>query len=166
MLIGVENKPTICTAEGITITVDCTIYDDVSLDALIVPGAYDMDSLFENETLNDFIRNHDEKADWVSSNCSGAFLLAHSGVLDGDKVTTWFGGETSLQEQYPQITVVADKPVVIDNRRVTSNGGVVSYQSAIVLLAKLTSIDHAKEVYDILSLGRLDNWDAIAGSLN
>jgi transcriptional regulator GlxA family with amidase domain len=165
LMIGVEPKPTIRTAEGITIAVDCTIADDMSLDVLIVPGAMEMDTLLNNEKLNDFIRAHEVKSEWVSSNCSGAFLLAHSGVLDGKQATTWFGGETSLQEQYPLIQVVVDKPVVMDNRRVTSNGGLVSYQAALVLLAKLTSVKHAKVVYDTLSIGRLESWSAIEESL-
>lgn len=164
MLIGVEQKATIRSAEGITIGVDCTIHDDVDLDVLIVPGAYDMDDLLANEKLNAFICHHEAKVDWVSSNCSGAFLLANTGVLDGKKATTWFGGEASLQAQFPQIDVITDAPVVIDNRRVTSNGGIVSYQSALVLLAKLTNLNHAKEVYDTLAMGRMDNWETIAQS--
>ena len=165
LLIGVEQKERIVSAEGIRIGVHCTIYDDVSLDVLIVPGAMDMDVLFSNEKLNDFIRTHEAQADWVGSNCSGAFLLANSGVLDGKKATTWFGGEESLQAQYPQIDVIHDQPVVLDNRRVTSNGGLVSYQAAIVLLAQLTNLDHAKEIYDTLTMGRMDDWDTIAESV-
>lgn len=158
VMIGVEQKPMIISQEGIKIGVDCTIHDEPTLDVLIVPGGYDMESLFNNTTLDAFIKKHEEIAQWVSSNCSGAFLLAHAGVLDGKQATTWFGGEVKLQEQYPLVNVVMDNPVVIDNRRLTSNGGIVSYQAALVLLGKLASAEHAHEVYETLTMGRVGTW--------
>lgn len=164
VMIGVENQPTITTAEGIKIGVDHTIHDDLNLDVLIVPGAYEMDHLFADEKLNTFVQDHEKRAEWLSSNCSGAFFLANAGLLDGKKATTYFGGESALQEQYPQIEVVFDNPVVVDNRRLTSNGGVVSYQAAIMLLGKLTSPDNAKEVYEQLQIGRMATWAEIEQS--
>lgn len=164
-MIGVEDKQVITTAEGIKIQVDCTIHDPINLDVLIVPGAFEMNGLIKNAELNIFIQRHEMQADWISSNCSGTFLLANTGLLNGMKATTWFGGEATLQEQYPQVDVVVDAPVVVDNRRVTSNGGVVSYQAALVLLGKLTTPEHAREVYDALTMGRLDSWDVIEQSI-
>ena len=164
IMVGVEKRPLITTAEGIKLGVEATVYDDVLYDVLIVPGAYEMDNLIQNEVLNSFIKRHEEAAKWLSSNCSGAFLLANAGVLDGKRATTWFGGESSLQEQYPEVDVVFDNPVVVDNRRVTSNGGVISYQSALVLLAQLTSNERAYEVYETLSIGRLEPWEQIAAA--
>lgn len=161
-IIGVEQQEMVRSQEGICIGVDNTIDDNLTVDVLIVPGAYEMDHLYANEKLNAYIKKHEDSAQWVSSNCSGAFLLAHSGVLDGVTATTWFGGEAKLQEQFPLVKVVFDKPVVIDGRRLTSNGNVVSYQAAIILLGKLSSPDHAKQVYNHLSISRLDSWDSIA----
>ncbi|MCI0710494.1 MAG: DJ-1/PfpI family protein [Chloroflexi bacterium] len=164
-MIGVANKEWFTTAEGITVRADCTIYDPVVLDVLLVAGGSGMDALINNADLNAFIRRHENQAEWIGSNCSGAFLLASTGVLDGVNATTWFGGEAKLQAQYPQVNVVMDAPVVVDNRRVTSNGGLVSYQAAIVLLGKLTSPQNAREVYDALTMGRLDQWDVIEQSM-
>jgi transcriptional regulator GlxA family with amidase domain len=164
-LINAENKNMITTQEGIQIGADTQMGIDDWYDVLIVSGAYDMDSLIANDKLDAFIKKHEEADAWLSSNCSGAFLLANSGVLDGKQATTWFGGEESLQEQHPQIQVQFDAPVVVDTRRVTSNGSVVSYQSAIVLLGKLSSPDHAKEVYDTLAMSRLDDWATIQQSI-
>lgn len=158
LLIGVEPKSTVTTAEGITLCVDATIADGVTLDVLLVPGAYEMDHLLHNNKLNAYIREQEETAQWLGSNCSGAFLLAHAGVLDGKQATTWFGGEAQLQADFPAVQVQFDAPVVVDNRRVTSNGGLVSYQAALVLLAQLTSPEYARQVYDTLHIERLGNW--------
>ena len=166
LLIGVEKQATVCTEEGIRLTVDATIADDPYLDVLLVPGGNDMNPLLQHEKLNAFIQKQEESAQWLGSVCAGAFLLGHAGVLDGKQATTWFGGETSLQTQFPEIQVVHDQPVVIDQRRITANGGVISYQVALVLLGRLTSAKHAEEIYENLGLGRLETWTEIEATIN
>jgi len=165
LLIGVDDRPIIVTEEGLQLAVNVTINDDLALDVLLVPGGNDMSPLLENEPLNNFIRKQEEAAQWVGSVCAGAFLLGNAGVLDGKQATTWFGGETSLQEQFPAIQVVYDQPVVMDNRRITANGGLVSYRMALVLLGKLSSAEHAREVYETLGLNRLGTWAEIEATI-
>ena len=166
LLIGVEKQATVCTDEGIRLAVDATIADDPYLDVLLVPGGNDMNPLLQHEKLNAFIQKQEESAQWLGSVCAGAFLLGQAGVLDGKQATTWFGGETSLQTQFPEIQVVHDQPVVIDQRRITANGGVISYQAALVLLGRLTSAKHAEEIYENLGLGRLETWTEIEATIN
>jgi transcriptional regulator GlxA family with amidase domain len=165
LLIGVEPQPTIRTEEGLRLSVDATIADDLALDVLLVPGGYDMAPLLQHGLLNAFIQRHDAQAQWLGSFCAGAFLLGSAGVLDGKRATTWFGGEASLQAQFPLIQVVVDQPVVLDKRRITANGGLVSYRAALVLLGQLTSVAHAQEVYDSLGLARLGDWAAIEATI-
>lgn len=161
LLIGVEPQPTICTEEGIQLAVNATIADELALDVLLVPGGNDVNHLLHHEKLNRFIQKQEETAEWVGSYCAGAFILGQAGVLDGKQATTWFGGETNLQTQFPAIQVVHDKPVVVDNRRITANGGLVSYRAALVLLGQLSSPNHAKEVYESLGMHRLGGWAEI-----
>lgn len=158
LLISVEPQPTIRTTEGLTITVDCSIQDAPILDVLIVPGAYDVDPLLNHVPLNTFIQKQSEGAEWVASYCAGAFILGSAGVLDGKMATTWRGGESDLQTQFPKIQVVREQPVVIDDRRITANAGLVSYRAALVLLSKLTSKAVARKVFDNLSMDRIGDW--------
>lgn len=161
-LISLESQPTVRTDEGIRLGTDATITDDLALDVLIVPGGSDMTDLRQHAGLNAFIRQQETSAQWIGSVCAGAFVLGEAGVLDGKQATTWFGGETRLQEQFPAIHVVHDQPVVIDQRHITANGGLVSYRAALILLGRLSSPDHAHEVYQTLNLDRLGTWDDIA----
>lgn len=165
LLIGIDDRPIIVTEEGLRLAVSATINDDLTLDVLLVPGGNDMSPLLANEPLNDFIRRQEEAAQWVGSVCAGAFLLGNAGVLDGKQATTWFGGETSLQEQFPAIQVIHDQPVVVDNRRITANGGLVSYRAALTLLGQLRGSDHAREVYETLGLDRLGTWAEIEATI-
>jgi transcriptional regulator GlxA family with amidase domain len=165
LLIGVDAQPTIQTEEGIRINVDRTIADDLALDVLLVPGGNDMSQLLQHEQLNTFIRKHDASAQWLGSVCAGAFLLGNAGVLDGKQATTWFGGEASLQAQFPAIHVVHDQPIVLDQRRMTANGGLVGYQAALVLVGQLSTAEHAQQVYKSLSMDRLASWAEIEASI-
>jgi transcriptional regulator GlxA family with amidase domain len=165
LLVGIDDRPMIVTEEGLQLAVSATINDDLALDVLLVPGGNNMSPLLANERLNDFIRKQEEAAQWVGSVCAGAFLLGNAGVLDGKQATTWFGGEASLQEQFPAIQVIHDRPVVVDNRRITANGGLVSYRAALILLGQLRGSDRAREVYETLGLDRLGTWAEIEATL-
>ena len=165
LLIGVEQQATIRTKEGIRLTVDATIAEDLPLDVLLVPGGNDVSHLLQHEKLNAFIQKQEESAQWVGSVCAGAFILGMAGVLDGRQATTWFGGETSLQEQFPAIQVVHDQPVVLDGRRITANGGLVSYRAALVLLGQISSAEYAKGVYESLGMDRLGTWAEIEADI-
>src|SRR4051812_44751292 len=147
LLIGIEPQPSIRTDEGIRLLVDATIADDLALDVLFVPGANDVTGLLQHEKLNAFIQKQEKSVEWLGSACAGAFVLGNSGVLDGKQETSWFGGETSLQAQFPAIQVIHDRPVVLDQRRITANGGLVSYRAALVLLGKIAGVTEAQAVY-------------------
>ena len=58
------------------VVADYTIYDDIHLDVLLVPSAYDMDDYLRNKDLIGFIQKHQQAGNWLASNCSGRFFLA------------------------------------------------------------------------------------------
>ena len=159
LLIGVEREAAVVTTEeGIRLTVDKTIYDAPKLDALIVTSSYEMEKLFKNEDLTEFLKRQAQTVSWLASNCSGAFLYAHAGLLDGYRATTWAGGEKQLQREFPKIKVVEDRNVVVDRNRISSNGGIPSYQGALVLLSQMSGESKAKEVFETIQLNRLIPW--------
>ena len=100
LLIGVDKKKVVTTEEGLSLSVDATIYDAPRLDALIVTSSYKMERLFNNKNLTNFLKTQANNVTWLVSNCSGAFLYAHAGLLDGYQATTWAGGEKQLQREW------------------------------------------------------------------
>lgn len=153
--ISPTRKKTIKTEEGLTMVADKTIYDDLKLDVLLVGSAYNMKPYLNNKDLIDFIKEQNKHTLWTASNCSGSWLLGKAGVLDGKKATTWAGGEKGLAKEYKNIDVQYDTNVVVDEGVITSNGSVVSYEAALVLLEQLSSKKFSKEVADVIQLGRL-----------
>jgi transcriptional regulator GlxA family with amidase domain len=166
LLIGVENQPTVRTEEGIQLVVNATIADDLTLDVLLAPGGNDVDHLLNHVALNAFIRKQEAAAQWVGSMCAGAFILGSAGVLDGVQATTWYGGEADLQAQFPAIQVQHDVPVVVDNRRITANGGLVSYRAALVLLGQMGGADVAAAVHRSLNMDRLGTWADVQAEID
>jgi len=153
--IGITEQKQITTEEGLILGVNTSIDDMPELDVLIVPSSYKMGPLLTNRPLIDFIIHASKHTKWIASNCAGAFLLAKAGLLDGKKATTWAGGESKLQRDFPHVQVQADTNYVIDGAIITSNGGVVSYQAALVLLQQMSSRQKAQQVADALQYTRL-----------
>jgi len=155
--ISVTKQSTITTEEGLKIGVDAWIGDVPKLDALILTSSYDMDPLIGNNQLIDFIKTTSSSSAWMASNCSGAYLLAEAGLLDGKRATTWSGGEPDLQKHYPKVKVQEDENVVVDGKIVTSNGSLVSYQAALKLLGLMSSKSKARDVADTLQYSRFSD---------
>lgn len=157
--IGINGQPTVTTAEGVVLKVDMSIDQVDKLSVLLVPSRYEMDELINNKTLISFIKEQAQTVEFLASNCSGAFLLAEAGLLDGKKATTWFGGEKDLQSDYPKVNVQYDVPYVVDGNIISSNGSVVSYSSAIKLLEMMSSKKFAQSIFDYLQMGQLAKVD-------
>lgn len=158
VLISVTQSKQVKSEEGLTVVAEHSIYDDLKLDVLLVPSAYDMDDVLSNKDLLKFIQKHEKTGGWLASNCSGAFLLGEAGVLSGKSATTWSGGEKSLQKDYPDINVLFDTNVVVDGKTVTSNGGLVSYQAAFKLLALMSSQKFSDQIAKSLQFPRLGSY--------
>lgn len=156
-MISINDQTTITTEEGLTIKSDTNIDTVKNLSALIVPSSYSMEPLLKNKKLIQFIKTQGKKVEWMASNCSGSYLLAEAGLLDGKKATTWAGGEKDFQKEYPTVSVQENKNYVIDGNIITGNGSVVSYTAAIKLLSLISNQKLAQEVFDTLQLGRITN---------
>lgn len=65
------------------------------------------------------------KADYVFSNCTGAFLLAKTGLLDGLNATTHHDFFDSFEKQFPKVKLVRDARYV-DNGKMITSGGLTS----------------------------------------
>ena len=155
VIISATKNKTVTAEEGLKIVADKTIYDNLALDVLLVPSAYEMDAVVGNKDLIRYIQKQGQSASWMASNCSGALLLGEAGILDGKKATTWAGGEKNLAKTYPKINVQYDQNVVMDGNVITSNGGPVSYQAAFALLSELSSEKFSTEISELIQFNRL-----------
>jgi transcriptional regulator GlxA family with amidase domain len=105
------------------------------IDTLVVVGGLSTAGAFRDLVLVAWIRDVAPSVRRVASICTGAFLLAKAGVLDGRRATTHWAASTKLQEKYPQITVEPDPVYVRDGNVWTSAGVTAGIDMSLALLA-------------------------------
>jgi transcriptional regulator GlxA family with amidase domain len=96
---------------------------DAVIDAhtVVVPGIVDFDLPFSPSVIA-ALRTAWDRGARITSICSGAFILAAAGLLDGRRATTHWRGTSELARRYPAITVEPDVLFVDEGRIVTSAG--------------------------------------------
>jgi transcriptional regulator GlxA family with amidase domain len=160
VVTSAKTEKPITTEEGIIIVPVYNFRNCPKLQALFIPSAYDMYFQVHNKEIIDFIKEKNEEALYIVSNCAGAQLIGESGIADGKKIVTWIGGGVQLQKDYPNLKVQSDSLVtfVEDGKFSSSNGNLASYISALNLLEKMTNREHRKFLESYLYLDRLQNW--------
>ncbi|MEU8221505.1 GlxA family transcriptional regulator [Kribbella sp. NPDC048915] len=114
--------------------------DIAEVDTVIVAGADHLVGGVPGEVLSVTAALAD-RAGCVASVCSGAFVLAALGFLDGRRATTHWRHAAALARQYPKVDVVPDALHVTDGRYLTSAG----ISAGIDLTLALVEADHGVE---------------------
>ena len=104
------------------------------LDSLLVVGGTGVLRALEDAALVDFVRRAMAKAQRVISVCSGAFVLAEAGLLDGRRVTTHWDSAEDLAARYPGTRVEADAIYLRDGKVWTSAGVTAGIDLALALV--------------------------------
>ena len=105
------------------------------VDTLVVAGGADMDAVVTDSELLDHVRRLAADARRVTSVCSGAFVLAAAGLLDGRRATTHWAECVLLDDTYAGVTVDPDAIYVHDGNVWTSAGVTAGIDLALALVA-------------------------------
>src|SRR6478672_4655606 len=89
---------------GMKVLPDCVLPPTADIDVLIVPGG-DVSRALDDAALIDWIRAQAGDSAIAASVCTGAFLLAEAGLLDGLSATTHWEDQADLQARFPKVTV-------------------------------------------------------------
>lgn len=96
-----------------------------NLDTLIVAGGDGVREALKDEPLIEWIRAVASRSRRVASVCTGAFLLAEAGLLDGRRATTHWSACEALASRYPQVRVELD-PIFVRDGSVSTSAGVTA----------------------------------------
>jgi len=152
-----EDMDVITTFEGMRILPDYSYLDGKhpDIDILVVPSAeHHLDTDLENERLISWIAKTGEKADFVTSHCDGAFVLAKAGLLDDVASTTFPSDIPKYKEMFPHLDVVDDVMFVHEGKYITSAGGARSFDGALYLCEHL----YGKKIAQSLAGGLVIDW--------
>lgn len=112
---------------------------------LIVPGGVVERECARPEVI-DWLASAHAQAELTASICTGAFLLARAGLLDGLRVTTHHEDIDALARQYPELTVLRGRAWVDEGGIVTSGGISAGIDMCLHLLARLEGAQTARAV--------------------
>lgn len=92
-------------------------------------------SVKENELLIEWIRDQYKEGAEIASMCSGAFILASSGLLDGKKCSTHWVHADTFRSLFPQVNLQTDK-LITDENGIYTNGGAYSFLNLVIYLVE------------------------------
>lgn len=120
-----EGGPVACSADLRIDTVPVASLDDQPIDTLLVAGGCRGPRFDHPLALEHWIARHAPRARRVCSVCTGAFVLAGAGVLQGRRVTTHWAWARQLQAAYPALAVDA-APLFIRDGAISTSAGVTA----------------------------------------
>ena len=146
LLICAAEPPPLRTEAGFTIDTPFDLNALSRAGTVIVPAWRDVDET-PPEALLDALREAYGRGGRIASLCSGAFVLAHAGLLDGRSATTHWMYASRLAEQFPRVQV--DPSVLyIDEGQVLTSAGTAA---GIDLCLHMVRRDHGAEVANLFA---------------
>jgi transcriptional regulator GlxA family with amidase domain len=122
---------------GLLVQPHYTIANHPNLDIVVIPGGQGTRRERHNQRLLDWITLQDSKIELLTSVCTGSFLLAEAGKLDGLQATTHWASVDQMRETYPAIDMRADTRFVEQGRVITSAGISAGIDMALHVVARL-----------------------------
>jgi transcriptional regulator GlxA family with amidase domain len=117
------------------------------VDTVVVAGGFGFDVAAHDAVLVHHVARLAARARRVASVCSGTFVLAEAGLLDGRTATTHWVVASTLAERYPAVTVEPDRIYVRDGHLWSSAGVTAGIDLALALVAE----DHGEELAHLVA---------------
>jgi len=117
---------------------------DSTYDTLIVAG--DNECNLPPQSLLDYLHNAPNECRRVTAICTGAFILAAAGLLDGKRATTHWMHAQRFRKEYPNVMLDEDRIFVTDGQIWTSAGMTAGIDLALAIVEKDFGLDTARQV--------------------
>ncbi|WP_447760547.1 DJ-1/PfpI family protein [Sphingopyxis panaciterrae] len=128
------NLDPIATDSGFSIVPTHDFATCPQADVLCVPGGHGVADALADAAAIDFIKRQAAGAQWVTSVCTGAFLLGRAGLLAGKRATTHWGYTHLL----PLVGATYAHARIVEDGNVVTSGGVTSgLDFALTLIARI-----------------------------
>jgi transcriptional regulator GlxA family with amidase domain len=144
--------------EGLRILPDYNYLTDSipKIDILVVPSAeHHLDSDLEDHAMIKFLQKADKQAQFVTSHCDGAFVLAKAGLLKGSVSTTFPSDIEFMRVIFPELDIRKDVLFAHDGKHITSAGGANSFEVALYLCEFL----YGNKIAQSLAGGLVIDWE-------
>jgi transcriptional regulator GlxA family with amidase domain len=133
---------------SIGVSVAAEPFDDTNFDTVIVGGSAVAGALTPG--VIKFLQQALGRCRRVAATCTGAFILAEAGLLDGRRATTHWNRARELQARFPKVKVEEDRIFIVDGPVWTSAGMTAGIDLALAMIEKDLGSDVARAVARML----------------
>ena len=132
-----ESPAPVKAAGGLRVVPDQTFESCPPLDILVAPGGWGTREQVNNAALVAWLKTQAAGAKFVTSVCTGSFLLGQAGLLAGRRATTHWMSLDRMRQTFPDVTVEDALHWVEDGTVLTSAGISAGIDLALAVVAKL-----------------------------
>lgn len=142
------NKKRIAFHEGIfTVQLHVGISSIQKTDLIIIPSVNHQyaEAVKRNQPMINWIEMQYHSGAAVASICTGAFLLAASGLLNGKSCATHWAAADNFRQMFPEVNLQPDQ-LITDEKSIYTNGGAFSFLNLMIYLVE-KYFDRATAIY-------------------
>ncbi len=133
-----QTKDLISARNGLKVQPDYDFYDAPPFDIIIIPGGYGAEEIeIHNPQVINWIKNNRDNVEIMASVCTGTFLLAQAGLLDGKQATTHWMDIDRLEREYQNVHVQRNVKFVDQFPIITSGGISAGINMSFYIVKKL-----------------------------
>lgn len=133
-VFSIDGEPVVSSA-GLELKMDGSFHTTVDMNVLIVCGGYNVKNYCDKPVI-DALLSMDKKGIPLGAMCTGSYVLAAAGLLDGYRSTIHWENIASMREQFPKLNI-SSSLFVIDRDRYTCSGGISSIDLMLNLVASI-----------------------------
>ncbi len=127
----------------LTLNPTCVFDDCPQADVICIPGGFGVDDAINDAALMEFVKKQAANARYVTSVCTGAFVLGAAGLLKGKRATTHW----AYHDELPKVGAIpAKQRVVRDGNTFTGGGVTAGVDFAFTLMAEIAGETHARAI--------------------
>lgn len=145
-IVTEDGRPVDCTGR-VAIQAHRKMSAVAHTDLLIIPSVISIEeTLARHPTVVPWIQSVYASGADVAAICTGAFVLAETGLLDGKTATTHWGAADLFRQRYPRVNLKPERLITESERLFTSGGSNACFDIALYLVRKYCGDDVARKL--------------------
>lgn len=150
-VVTVDGEPFRCT-NGLRMAAEGSIADVKATDLVVVSSIIDVERTIRRHarTIHWLAEQYHQGAH-IASICTGSFLLAETGLLDGKIATTYWAYAEQFKKRYPRVQLMIERPITEDQDLLCSGGYHASIDISLFLVEKYCGPDVAAQSSKIIA---------------
>ena len=140
-----ESAGPVIARNGLSVNPTFTIENCPTPDLLLVPGGYGTRQQIHNSTLVNWVKSQAGQVELLLSVCTGAFILAKAGLLEGLRATTHYAAVEELRALAPHTELCPTERYVDNGKIILSAGVSAGIDMSLYVVSRLLGKEQAAE---------------------